>query len=417
MNAIQTIRARAASGRPRWQLVVLGPLALALALAACKREDAPTRPEKASDHAAAENSLRVRFVKVEVRRVPSVLELTGALEPEQRSEVAAQTSGVVSDIRVDVGSRVKKGDVLAILDASEASMRLTAAEATAAQQRARLGLKDGATFDVAAVADVRSAEQARNLRVKEAERARALAEGGSISAAALDQATTAADQAEAQLEAARNGAEQAWAALNAARAQTRLSQKALGDTRVLAPFEGAVVERRISIGEFAQVGRVIAVVLDDNPLRLRLEVPEADVGQVAVGKPVSLRVAAFPGRDFRAEIARVGASVHPASRTLPVEADVQNADGLLRPGFFATARVALAGPEKEALFVPKAALSVSGSSARVFVRTGNRVSEKLVVAGRQDGELVEVQGALAPADEVAVESVDKLSDSQPVAAR
>jgi RND family efflux transporter MFP subunit len=403
---------------PRPQRALLfAALFLALAVVACKRQDAPTRPEKASDHAAAERSLQVRFAKVEVRRVPAVLELTGTLEPEQRSEVAAQTSGVVSAIRVDVGSRVKKGDVLAVLDASEASLRLSAAQATAEQQKARLGLKDGAAFDVAAVADVRSAEQARNLKVKEAERARTLAADGVISSAALDQANTAAEQAEAQLEAARNGAEQAWAGLSAARAQARLSQKALGDTRVLAPFDGAVVERRISVGEFAQVGRVIAVVLDDNPLRLRLDVPEADVGQVVIGKPVSLRVAAFPGRDFRATIARVGASLHPASRTLLVEADVQNADGLLRPGFFATARVALAGPEKEALFVPKSALSVSGNSARVFVRTGNRVSEKLVVAGRQDGELVEVQGGLTQADQVAVESVDKLSDSQPIAAR
>ncbi len=417
MNEFTRNQPRAGFGAPRSLRFVLAPLVMALAVVACKREDAPTRPEKASDHAAAESSVRVRFVKVEVRRVPQVLELTGALEPEQRSEVAAQTAGVVSEVRVDVGSRVKKGDILAVLDASEASMRLAAAQAAAEQQKARLGLKEGASFDVATVADVRSAEQARNLRVKEAERARTLAEGGVISAAALDQATTAAEQAEAQLEAARNGAEQAWAALNAARAQARLSQKALGDTRVLAPVDGAVVERRLSVGEFAQLGRVIAVVLDDSPLRLRLDVPEADVGQVVVGKPVSLRVAAFPGRDFRATIARVGASVHAASRTLPVEADVQNADGSLRPGFFATARVALAGPEKEALFVPKAALSVSGNSARVFVRTGNRVSEKLVVAGRQDGELVEVQGALAPADEVAVESVDKLSDSQPVAAR
>jgi RND family efflux transporter MFP subunit len=402
---------------PRPRLGLLAALLLALAAVGCKRQDAPTRPEKASDHAAAESSLKVRFAKVEVRRVPPVLELTGALEPEQRSEVAAQTSGVVSSIRVDVGSRVKKGDVLAVLDASEASLRLTAAQATAEQQKARLGLKDGAAFDVAAVADVRSAEQARNLKVKEAERARTLAADGVISAAALDQANTAAEQAEAQLEAARNGAEQAWAGLSAARAQARLSQKALGDTRVLAPFDGAVVERRISVGEFAQVGRVIAVVLDDNPLRLRLDVPEADVGQVAIGKPVSLRVAAFPGRDFRATIARIGASVHSASRTLLVEADVHNADGLLRPGFFATARVALAGTEKEALFVPKSALSISGNSARVFVRTGNRVSEKLVVAGRQDGELVEVQGGLTPNDQVAVESVDKLTDSQPIAAR
>jgi RND family efflux transporter MFP subunit len=396
-------------------MVLPGVIAL-LALGGCAREkDTPTSPEKAP--AAEDSAIRVHFAKVETRRVAPVLELTGTLDPEERSEVAAQTAGVISKINVDVGTRVKKGDVLAVLDASEASMHLAAAQASAEQQKARLGLKEGETFDVARVADVRSAEQARNLKVKEAERARTLAADGVISTAALDQANTAAEQAEAQLEAARNGAQQAWAALNAAKAQARLSGKALGDTRVLAPFEGAVVARRISTGEFAPIGRVIAVLVDDNPLRLRMNVPESDVAHIGVGKPVTLRVAAFPGRDFEGVIKRVGASVDAASRTLPVEADLPNDEGLLRPGFFATARVALAGAETDALFVPKAALSMSGSSARVFVRTGNRVSEKLVVAGRQEGGLVEVRGQLSPSDEVAVENIDKLSDSQAVAAR
>jgi RND family efflux transporter MFP subunit len=386
------------------------------AVAGCKHEETPTKAEKPVA-AASENAATVRFAKIEVRRVPPVLELTGTLDPRERSEVAAQTAGVVSKLLVDVGTRVKKGDVLVVLDSSEAALRLAAAQATAEQQKARLGIKAGEKFDVARVADVRSAREARDLRVKEAERAKALAKQGSISEASLDQATSAAEQSEAQLDAARNGAEQAWAALNAANAQARLSSKALRDTRVLAPFDGAIAERRVSTGEFAQVGRVIAVVVADDPLRLRLDVSEADVASVTVGKEVRLRVAAYPGREFHGSIGRIGASLNPASRTLSVEADLPNSDGLLRPGFFATASVTLSGAPADAFFVPKAALGTAGNSSRVFVRAGNRVLEKIVMKGREMGELVEVRGPLSAGDEVAVEKVSELGDSQPIVAR
>lgn len=397
----------------RWLTVVV---VCGAAAAGCKHEDTPTTAEKPAA-AVSEGAIPVRFTKVEVRKVPPVLELTGTLDAKERSEVAAQTAGVVSKVQVDVGTRVKKGDVLVVLDSNEAALRLAAAQATAEQQKARLGLKEGEAFDVARVADVRSAQEARDLRVREAERAKALAKQGSISEASLDQATAAAEQSEAQLNAARNAAQQTWAALNAANAQARLSSKALRDTRVLAPFDGAVAERRVSTGEFAQVGRVIAVVVADDPLRLRLDVPETDVSSITVGKEVLLRVAAYPGRDFHGSIVRIGASLNASSRTLSVEADLANAEGLLRPGFFATATVTLAGTAAGAFFVPKAALGTVGNSSRVFVRSGNRVLEKLVVKGRQMGELVEVRGPMSPDDEVAVEKVSQLSDSQPIVAR
>jgi multidrug efflux pump subunit AcrA (membrane-fusion protein) len=407
-------RAKELRMRAWFDVAVLG----ALVLSGCKREDAATAAEPpAASASAPDSALAVRFARIEVRRVAPVLELTGTLDPRERSEVAAQTAGVVRKINVDVGSRVKKGDVLAVLDTSEAQLRFAAAEAAAEQQRARLGLKSGEAFDASRVADVRSAKEASELRAKEAERARALAKSGAISTATLDQATSAAEQAAAQLDAARNAAEQAWAGLNAAKAQARLSRKALGDTRVLAPFDGAVIQRRISTGEYAALGRVVAVLVDDNPLRLRLDVPEADSASVGPGKEVLLRVAAYPERDFRGVITRVGASLDAASRTLPVEADIRNDERMLHPGFFASARIALEGDDVSALFVPKSALGRAGNSSRVFVRAGNRVVEKLVVAGRQTGDSVEVRGPLSETDEVAIDNVDRLSDSQAVAAR
>ena len=275
----------------------------------------------------------------------------------------------------------------------------------------------GGKFDPAQVADVRAAKEAMDLAVADAERSKALVASGAVSQSQWDQARTRAEQARAQYDAALNGARQAWAGLAMAEAQARLAQKQLDDCSIRAPFDGQVAERRITAGEWAQVGRVVAVVVRDTPLRLRVDVPEADVAKVTVGRPVDLTVAAYPGRAFHGVIKRIGASVKQQSRTLPVEAEVPNVDGALRPGFFARAEIHLDGKEELALLVPESAVGTTGTSARVFLRVGPRVVERLVTSGRHlDGGLVEVRGTLAAGDEVAVDGVDKLSDGADVAA-
>jgi multidrug efflux pump subunit AcrA (membrane-fusion protein) len=100
---------------------------------------------------------------------------------------------------------------------------------------------------------------------------------------------------------------------------------------------------------------------------------------------------------------------------MPVEAEVPNDAGELRPGFFAHASVVLKGANESATVVPRAAIGTTGSVSRVFVRAGGRVSERLVTVGRQAGDLVAVGGNVSPGDEVAVEGVASLSDGAEVA--
>lgn len=396
----------------------LAAIAIALiALAGCDRGDkAKASPDTAAAAPAAETP-RVKLVKVGTRPLAPGLESSGTLAADETSEVAAQAGGAVASVEIDAGSRVKKGDVLVRLDARDASLRYAQAAAAAEQARARLGVMPGGKFDPAEVADVRAAKEAMDLAVSDADRTKALFATGSVSQAQWDAARTRAEQARAQHDAALNGARQAFAALAAADAQARLAQKQLDDCSIRAPFDGQVAERKISAGEWAQVGRVVATVVRDNPLRLRLDVPEADVGKVTVGRAVDLTVAAYPGRNFHGSIKRIGASVKQQSRTLPVEAEVPNDEGVLRPGFFARAEIHLEGKEQPALVVPESAIGSTGSSARVFVRLGSRVAERLVTAGRHlDDGLVEVRGNLAVGDEVVADGVDKLSDGAEVAA-
>lgn len=396
----------------------LGALVLvgAVLAAGCKKP-APTANAQAAADAAPSGAIATALVKVTSRKLPATLEASGTLVADETSEVAAATGGIVTKVLVDVGTRVKKGDPLVELDRREPSLRGAAASAQAAQAQARLGIKKGEKFEPEKMPEVRAAKEARDLAVTDADRTKALFDSGGVSQATWDAARARAEQAKAQHDSALNGAQQAWAGLLAAQAQAGLAGKAVTDATVRAPFDGAVAERRISTGEFAPMGRVVAVVVRDNPLRLKIDVPEADVGRVALGKEVLVTVATYPGRVFKGVVQRVGASVKAQSRTLPVEAEVPNDDGALKPGMFARAEIATAGGEEEALLVPRAAIGTSGTASRVFVRSGSRVVERIVTVGREVEGLVEVRGSLAAGDEVATGSVDKLSDGAEITAK
>ena len=370
--------------------------------------------------AAAETTTRaaptVRFAKVEEKLLAPTLEVSGSLVADESSEVASATAGICTKVNIDVGARVKKGDVLLQLDNRDPALRAQAADASALQALAKLGIKAGEKFDPDKVAEVRAAKEGRDLAVDEAARTKTLFDSGSVAQATYDQARTRAEQAKAQYEAAYNGAMQAYAGVAAAQSQANLARKNVSDTSIRSPFDGAVAERRISSGEFAQMGRVVAVVVRDDLLRLRVDIPETDSAKISEGKEVTLTVAAFPSRVYKGVVKRIGASVKAQSRALPIEAEVPNTDGSLKPGFFARAYIELGETASKAKFVPRSAIGNSGSASRVFVRVGNRVLERIVTLGREIDGLIEVHGNLEITDEVAIDNVEQLADGMDVAA-
>jgi len=389
---------------------------LLLGAAGCKKP-AAAETNKPAAEAQADAAIEAKFTKIVMRKVPATLETSGTLVADETSEVAAPAPGIVVKVLVDVGTRVKKGDPLVQLDRREPSLRGAAASAQSAQALARLGIKAGEKFEPEKMAEVRSAKEAMDLAVTDAGRTKSLLDSGGVPQATYDAARARAEQAKAQYDAALNGAQQAWAALLAAQAQSGLAQKAVADATVRAPFDGAVAERRISAGEFAPMGRVVAVVVSDKVLRLKIDIPEADAAKVAVGKNVLITVATYPGRVFKGVVQRVGASVKAQSRTLPIEAEIPNDDGALKPGFFARAEIDTGGAEENAMLVPREAIGTSGTASRVFIRSGNRVVERIVTVGRELDGLVEIRGTLAPTDELAVTAVDRLSDGSEIKAQ
>ncbi|WP_437769465.1 efflux RND transporter periplasmic adaptor subunit [Sorangium sp. So ce281] len=388
-------------------------------LTGCRRPEADAQPSPARDTAAPRQKPAVHFGKVTARPLAQTLDISGTLVADETSEAATQIGGLVVSVAVDVGSRVKKGDPLVVLDARNVALQSQAASAAVAQARAKLALQDGASpkgIDPDQVPEVRAAKQSMELAKSEAERVKQLYDQGAVPQSTWDAARTQAQNATAQYEAAVNGIRATVAALTSAQAQAGLASKAVSDTTVRAPFDGAIAEKRISVGEYASPGRVVAVVVRDNPLRLRIDVPEADIAHIDVGKPVSVSVAAFPDRLFPGVVKRIGASLKATSRTLPVEAEFDNSEGKLRPGLFAQGQLTLTGESRTAILVPESAVGTSGTSARVFVKSGDRVTERLVKPGRKIEGFIEVVGPLAEGEEVAIDKVSELADGIEVAA-
>ncbi len=386
-----------------------------------------------------------------VKNLPTYFEATGTLASDATTDVAPTVAGKITSVNFDIGSYVNKGDVLARLDSRDAQIRLEQANASVlqaqsnviqAQQnvqqaqtnvdqvRAQLGLPVGKNFSVNEVAEVKTAKAALELAEKEFVRNERLLESGDVSRSIYDQRKAQREQAAAQFQTAVNTANQrfeaiktaesqvksAQAAVNTAKAaedatRTQISsaQKAVSDATISAPFSGFVAERNADVGEFVSTNQKVATIVRTSVLRLRIDIPEQQIGQVKNGQSISLQTSAFPDRSFSGTIFRISPSLNATSRTLSVEAEVENGEGLLKPGQFATVRVAQSQP-KPAVMIPAAAVKVDGETNKVYVVKDGRAEERIVKTGTLENNLIEIQNGIQENENVAVSNIAQLSD-------
>lgn len=337
--------------------------ALGLSAAACGTELA--RAEQ------AEAVRAVPLVGVEARSVPQTIKVTGSLIANQQSRVAASTMGTVAATFVERGSYVAAGAPLARLDARSA--RLGAEEARAMAQAAKVQ---------------------RELAEADCERAERLLSAQAINRADYDRMT-------AQCSANR------WSS-SAAEARAALAAKGLDDATVRAPFAGLVVERHVTVGEYVRPDLPIVTLVEIDPLRVELTVPESQVGAIALGQTVDLALTALPGEHFRGTIRYLGPSVREMSRDLVVEAVVENADRRLRPGMFALAQIQIG--QAELPVIPRSALKEKDGSSRVFAVERGRLAERIVQLGPDVGDAVAVLGGLSTGDRVAAKADPDVRD-------
>ena len=408
--------------------LALALCALSLFSLACGRSSA-----KSNQNGAATTSptpvviVEVSTAPAIMRQMPRFLEATGSLVPDEQTDVAPAVSGKVIGIGVDLGSFVQRGTVLARLDDRDARIRLEQAqsqvnqsEAAVRQAEARIGVRPGQAFDPQRVPEVGSARVALELAEKQLRRFERLLESGDVSRSAYDQQRAQRDQLQQQLDVALQQARQNYAAIQTARAavsgaqsQVEKARKDIADAVVTSPISGYVAERPVDLGEYVTTSSRVATVVRTNPLRLRIDIPEQALGEIRVGQPVSVGVSAYPDRNFSGRIARVSPNVTAASRTLTVEAEVENNENLLKPGQFATVRVQQ--PQSApAILVPSRAVRTEGDVSHVFVIKNGRAEQRVVQLGQAEGDLVEVRTGVAADEQVATTNVDQLSDGATV---
>ena len=350
-------------------LITLAALPLA-GPAGCARAGAAERPAPTAT-SRSEAALAVTTAVVEQRPIARALVLTGTLTPNRRSDVAADAIGKVIAAPIERGAVVAAGAMLVRLDRRSAALTDEEAQAQAASARTQQTLAD-----------------------TECARADKLFNAGAITQAEHDRAHTQCD------------ASRSMAAAAAARA--RLASKNLGDAVVKAPFRGVVADRLVSEGEYVHADTRVATVVEIDPLRLELTVPEAAVATLARAKDVVFEVAAFPGETFHGRVRYVGPAVRRQSRDLLVEAVVANPQRRLLPGMFATARLVL-GSEPRPV-VPATAVKREAETDRVFVVANGRAEERLVALGLRDGDGFAVMSGLNAGDRVVAPIVAGLRD-------
>ncbi|HZH29410.1 MAG TPA: efflux RND transporter periplasmic adaptor subunit [Pyrinomonadaceae bacterium] len=396
--------------------------ALSLFASGCGRSAESKNKQAAATNATPE-AVQVSTAAAITRELPRYTEATGSLAADEQTDVAPNVSGRVVAVGVDLGSYVQRGAVLARLDDADARLRLTQLQAQAAQAQsavrqaeARLGLRPGQAFDATRVAEVGSVRVALELAEKQLRRFERLIESGDVSRAAYDQQRAQRDGLQQQYEAALSAARQnyagiatARAAQSAAEAQVAQARKAIADVVIYAPISGYVADRPADVGEYVTPSSKVATIVRTNPLRLRIDIPEQLIGAVSPGQSVSVVTSAYADRAFAGRIARISPNVTAASRTLTVEAQVENGEGLLKPGQFATVRVSQSAGTP-AVLIPARAVRTEQDVSRVFVVKDGRVQERVVQLGQVEGELVEVKNGIATDELVATSGVEALKD-------
>src|SRR5205809_2267940 len=386
-------------------------LAAPLASGACSSGDA-----KSKDQPSAPAAIAVATTAAVEQPIARFIRATGTLMAEEQADVAAETAGRVVSAPVERGTPVSPGAELVRLSATETDAQLKEAEANAAQIEARLGITPGTPFDINAVPEVQSAKSAVELAQSEFARIKSLLDQRVVSQSEYDQRRTQSEAARQQYESAKTAAARHCQARQAAQARVSLAREALADTAVRAPFAGVVAERLASVGDYVTKGMKVATVVRVNPLRVRLTIPEQFVSVVAVGQPVTFEVDAYAGRQFEGRVKYVSPALQADQRALTVEAMVPNANAVLKPGLFATARIEQPA-RTPGVLVPAAAVLTTSGTSRVHDVTGGRAEERIVTIGERVGDLLEITKGLKAGEHVATKNVGQLADGTKVESR
>jgi membrane fusion protein (multidrug efflux system) len=301
----------------------------------------------------------VQAIVVEARRQPisESLSLVGTLAANESVELKSETDGTVEEILFNEGQEVKQGDLLVRLDESKVS-------AAAAEAEANFKLSQ-ANFD----------------RAKQLYRDHLIAQ-------------QEFDQAAAQFQANQAGLD--------------LKKRQLKDARIYAPFEGTMSSREISPGQVISKNTMLTWLVDLDPVKAEVTVPERYVSKLAVGQNIDVTVAAYPGRTFTGEVFFVAPFLDPVMRTALVKARIANPKRELKPGMFANLNLTLK-LEEQAVVIPESSVIPSGDGNVIYVLDESDAAQiRPVKLGIRQAGLVEIVSGLQGGERVVAEGTQKI---------
>lgn len=349
----------------------------------------------------------VRVTRAQEGKLARTVGVSGTLAAEEEVILSLKVTGRVRDIYVDLGSRVRKGQPLVKLEPADFQLRVQQAEAALEQARARLGMQAGDSNAESAVVDpkdtgvVRQAEATLEQARLTQDRMTSLWNQGLISRSQYDDAIAAFRVAEARYQDALDEVGNRQALLVQRKAELEIARKQLSDSVLTSPIDGAVQVRHISPGQFLATGDPALTIVRVDPLRLKLAVPEREAAFVKKGQTVRISVEGDQNY-YYGKVARLSPALTTDNRTLMIEAEIPNEQGLLRPGSFAKAEIVVAS-EQPAVLVPKSAIVTFAGLDKVIVVEKNQTVEKRVRTGRQTKDQVEILEGLKAGETIVIQ--------------
>jgi RND family efflux transporter MFP subunit len=386
---------------PRSILGILLSSTLAILSTSCKSDyPASSRQNRPDDTKSAR---QVKTARVEQTPFGEAVTVNGTLAAFDQTTASVKVPGRLRSISVDLGSVVRRGQVIAQLEQQDYNLRVQQAQAALAQARARLGLspegsddkvneeQTGTVRQAKAVLDEAAATRNRSLK---------LVEQGVVARSEFDSADAAYKVALSRYQDAIEEIRNRQALLAQRRSELSLARQQLADTAVYAPLDGVVQEKRASVGEYLAAGAPVVNIVRMDPLRLRAEVPERDARNVRSGQNVRVTIDGDTNV-YVGQIMRLSPVIADQTRMLMVEADVRN-NGNLRPGAFARAEI-VTDDAKMAVTVPSKSIVTFAGIEKVILVQNGKALEKPVTTGRRNGDWTEIVAGINVGDQVVVD--------------
>lgn len=355
------------------------------------------KPEGASP-SAVDRPIPVQLATAHEQPLDALYRVSGTVRGRTTAVLTSKTVGYVRSVAVRAGDRVKVGQVLAVLEANDSS---------ASVRRAHAGLDQSMDARAEAENAVAAAEAALRIAQTTHGRIAALRSSEVVSQQEFDEAQARLQAATAQAEMARARLRMSGSRISQAKAEIGEAQAALDYSRIVAPFAGQVIERRVEPGSLASPGMPLLVLEQEGRVLVEAPVEESRASSVRLGDTVSVDIEAL-GKPVVGQVGEIVPTVDVAARAFLVKVDLPSELIGLKPGMFA--RVSFRVGRKTPLVVPASAITRSGALDRLFVVEGDRLRLRMVSLGETQGDWTEVLSGLAPGERVAASPSPVIAD-------